>query len=177
MFFAGWEPIGRIPATACAAYFGLLLILRLTGKRTLAQLNAFDLVVTVALGSILSSTILDDTTPVAEGLAALAALALLQCAVAWISTRSRRAAALIKSEPRLVFHRGRFLEEALRRERLGQEDVLQVLRGQGTTSLETVTAVVLESNGKFSVLRGKEGGPMGSLANVAGPSGSMGSRA
>lgn len=54
MFFSGIEPIGRTLLIGFLAYIGLILVLRVSGKRTLTKMNAFDLVVTVAIGSTLA---------------------------------------------------------------------------------------------------------------------------
>lgn len=58
MFFNAWSDIGRVLVVGGLAYAGLVLLLRLTGKRTLSKMNAFDLVVTVALGSTLATILL-----------------------------------------------------------------------------------------------------------------------
>ena len=67
MFFQGWTGVVRTVIVGVLAYAGLVLVLRISGKRTLAKLNAFDLVVTVALGSILASILLQESVALAEG--------------------------------------------------------------------------------------------------------------
>ena len=79
-------------------------MLRLSGKRTLGKMNAFDLVVTVALGSTLATVILGKAVPLAEGLVALLMLICLQFANAWRSVRSHQFEQFIKSEPTLLVH-------------------------------------------------------------------------
>ena len=88
MFFDDWLGLGRAAVTGATAYVGLIVLLRLTGKRTLSKLNAFDLVVTVALGSILATALLSKAVPLLEGLTGFAVLAVLQLAVTWLSVRS-----------------------------------------------------------------------------------------
>src|SRR5690554_648721 len=87
MWFDSWSDVVRILLLGTAAYVTLIAILRITGKRTLAQLNAFDLVVTVALGSILATILLSKEVSWADGTAALGLLAVLQFIAAWISSR------------------------------------------------------------------------------------------
>ena len=96
------------------AYVALVLLLRISGKRTLTKLNAFDLVVTVALGSTLATVLLSKSVALAEGVLALALLICLQYAITWLSVRSPRFQALVKAEPTLLVHRGRFLDGAMR---------------------------------------------------------------
>ena len=85
MFFDSYHDLVRVAVVGASAYFALVILLRATGKRTLSKMNAFDLVVTVALGSILAATILDDSVSLSEGLLAFVVLCLLQLAVTYVS--------------------------------------------------------------------------------------------
>ena len=87
MWIDSWDAIGRVLLVGAASYGTLVLILRATGKRTLSQLNAFDFVVTVALGSTLATILLSSSVSWLEGLTALILLAGLQFVVAWSSSR------------------------------------------------------------------------------------------
>ena len=168
MLFDGWNDLGRILAVGIAGYAGLVLLLRVTGKRTLAKMNAFDLVVTVSFGSTLATLLLSRDVSLAEGLLAFALLCLLQYAVAFTSVRSPRFRELVKSEPTALVLDGRLLADRLRRERVSRDEVLAAVRAQGIASLSQVAAVVLETDGSFSVVRQADGGA-GTLANVRGP--------
>jgi hypothetical protein len=114
LFFDGWADLGRIAVIGTLAYFGLVALIRVTGKRTLSKMNAFDLIVTVALGSTLATVLLSKDVALLEGLLALALLCGLQYLVAFLSVRSKRFRAVIKSKPRLLFADGEFLQAALR---------------------------------------------------------------
>jgi uncharacterized membrane protein YcaP (DUF421 family) len=151
-WFDGWSGVVRVLAVGTAAYAGLVLLLRISGKRTLGKFNAFDFVVTVALGSTLATILLSRTVPLAEGLAALGLLAGLQYAVAWLSVRSARVRRAVKSEPALLLHDGVFLEDAMRRERVSRDEVESALRAAGVGDAREADAVLLETNGNLSVL-------------------------
>ena len=153
MFFDSWSGLVRVLVVGTLAYSVLILFLRISGKRTLAKLNAFDLVVTVALGSTLSSILVTESVALLEGLLALALLISLQYAIAWLSVRSKRFRGLIKAEPTLLCHRGQLLDDALRAERLTRDEVLAAVRGAGSAGLADVAAVVLETDGSISVIR------------------------
>lgn len=71
------------------AYSAMILCLRLSGKRTLTKLNAFDLVITLALGSTLSTVLLDKSISLGEGIVAFGLLILLQYVLTWSSVRWR----------------------------------------------------------------------------------------
>lgn len=99
LFFQGWEGPLRILVVGVLSYAALVALLRLTGKRTLSKLNAFDLVVTVALGSTLSTANLDRSTPLLDGLIAMGLLVLLQFAVTWTMVRKPTLLRLIRADP------------------------------------------------------------------------------
>jgi uncharacterized membrane protein YcaP (DUF421 family) len=123
-----------------------------TGKRSLAKLNSFDLVVTVALGSTLATILLNKDVSLVEGVSALTLLLVLQFVGSWLSTRSHTVRSLLTAEPSLVFFRGRFLRDAMKRERVTEAHVLTAIRKGGAASTEDVHAVVLETSGDLSCI-------------------------
>lgn len=152
MFFDGWQGVGRTALVGVLAYLALVTLLRVSGKRTLSKMNAFDLVVTVALGSTLASILLSSDVALAEGLTALAVLIGMQFVIAWLSVRSPFVSRLVKSEPALLAYAGRLLPEALRRERVVEAEVRAAVRAEGVADLADVAAVVLETDGSFTVV-------------------------
>ena len=167
--FKGWESIGRALFVGIFAYVGLLLFLRISGKRTLSKMNAFDLVVTVSLGSTLSTILISRQTGLADGLTALALLIALQYSVAWLSIRWPWFRHLIKSEPTLLYHNGNYLHNTLRKERVAEGEVLAAMRASGIAQIEDVMAVVLETDGSFTVIQSKKSGSVTSLGDVRQP--------
>jgi uncharacterized membrane protein YcaP (DUF421 family) len=166
MFFDGWFPILRVVIVGALAYAGLVVVLRMTGKRTLSKMNAFDLIVTVALGSTLATILLSSRVALATGLIAFALLAGLQYVVAWASVRSTAVARMVKAEPRLLFHDGSYLQSAMNAERVTKGEILQAMRNKGVSSVDQVAAVVLETDGTLNVIE-RASGPETSLADVA----------
>ena len=152
MFFDSWHGLMRVIVVGVLAYAGVIAILRFSGKRTLAKMNAFDLVVTVALGSTLATILLSKDVALFEGLLALVVLTLLQFVIAWGSVRWRWLEHLAKSRPRRLLSDGVIDEAALRQERVTREELLAAVRSQGFGGLEAITAVVLETDGSFSVI-------------------------
>ena len=176
MWFDTWSDIGRVLAVGTAAYLSLVLVLRLSGKRTLAKLNAFDLVVTVALGSTLATILLNSSVSWADGVTALALLAGLQLAVAWSGSRVPRFRAVLTAEPTVLVQDGTLLEESLRRQRVTVSEIRQAVRASGQGSLEDVAAVVLETDGTLSVVGADRLGNGSALSDVPGPDRQGGSR-
>ena len=152
MFFDSWFGLLRVLVVGTLAYVALIAMLRVSGKRTLSKLNAFDLIVTIALGSTLATVLLTKDVALVEGLLAFALLIGLQWIVAWFSVRSARWRGLVKSEPRLLALRGELLEGAMREERITADEVRSAVRAQGIAALEEVEAVVLETDGSVTVV-------------------------
>jgi uncharacterized membrane protein YcaP (DUF421 family) len=148
----------RVLVVGTLAYAALILLLRVSGKRTLSKMNAFDLVVTVALGSTLATVLLSKDVALLEGIAAFALLICLQLAITWLSVRSEKFQNLIKAQPRLLLHNGQLLPQALRDERVTREEVAAAARAQGQSSLEALDAVFLETDGTFSIMKRIENG-------------------
>lgn len=152
MWFDSWADILRVLIVGAVSYATLVGALRLSGKRTLSQLNAFDFIVTVALGSTLATILLSSDVAYAEGLTALALLAGLQFVVAWVSARWPGARSAITAKPTALVINGRLQYEELHRNRLSESEVMQAVRGAGSGDISSIAAVVLETNGKLSVI-------------------------
>lgn len=148
-----------VVVAAALFYAYLLALLRITGNRTLANLRAFDVVVTVAIGTLLGSTVLGSDVPLAKGIVAVTTLVLLQVGVAWATARSPRLHQALMSPPRIVLQRGRDPSRSLRGANLAPEDVRVAMRAEGLLDEAEAHAVVLEPTGDLHVLRRPEGGP------------------
>ncbi|MCV9900354.1 DUF421 domain-containing protein [Exiguobacterium sp. N5] len=142
----------RIILTGIGAYISIIFMLRVSGKRTLAKMNAFDFIVTVALGSILATTLTSQQTSLLAGLTAFGTLIVLQYILAKLSKRFSIVNQMIKSEPTLLFYKGDCLREHLQKERILEIEVIQAIRSSGTP-LGQVEAVIIETDGTFSVLK------------------------
>ncbi|UJF30757.1 DUF421 domain-containing protein [Kaistella sp. 97-N-M2] len=157
-FFESWDGILRITVTTILAYIVVIIMLRISGKRTLAKMNAFDFIVTIALGSILSSLILSKDTPLAEGLLAIALLIALQYCFTYISLRSKKFKDLISNDPVLLFYKGHFFKKVLREERVSQQHINKSVREAGFPNLDKIEAIVLEPTGDITVISKNENG-------------------
>jgi uncharacterized membrane protein YcaP (DUF421 family) len=152
MLFQNWSGIVRTILVGTLAYATLVLFLRISGKRTLAKLNAFDLVVTVALGSTLSAILLQESVALAEGAAALALLIVLQFFVTFVSVRWKGFASGVRSEPALLVRDGTYCDGAMKRERVTRDEALSAIRAAGGRGVGEAEAVILESDGTLSVV-------------------------
>lgn len=151
VFFQDWQGLVRTLVVGVLAYGTIVLFLRISGKRTLAKLNAFDLVVTVALGSTLSAILLQESIALAEGALALGLLILMQFLVTFVSVRWPSFAKAVRSEPTLLARNGAFCYDAMKRERVTQDEALSSIRSAGGKDVADVEYLVLESDGTISV--------------------------
>jgi uncharacterized membrane protein YcaP (DUF421 family) len=169
MWFDSWSDLARVVAVGASAYLTVVVVLRASGKRTLAKLNAFDLVVTVALGSTLATILLSSDVSWSEGAVALALLAFLQFAVAWVTSRLPGLRAVVTADPTLLLVDGEPLQEALTAQRVSLDEVRQAVRATGSGDLGSIAAVVLETDGSLSVISAGQAGDHSALEGVRGP--------
>ncbi|MBA8817188.1 uncharacterized membrane protein YcaP (DUF421 family) [Microbacterium halimionae] len=166
MWFESWSDLMRVVLLGTAGYVTLVGVLRLSGKRTLSQLNVFDFVVTVALGSILATLLLSADVSWAQGAVAFMLIAALQFVVAWASTKWPAVRRMITSTPSLLLRDGVILESALRRSRLTESELRQAIRAAGNGDLANIKAVVLETNGTLSVISAQNFGDGSAVKDV-----------
>ena len=167
-WFAGWEPIGRIALVGTLGYVALVLVLRASGKRSLAQMSSFDFVITVAIGATFGSAMTSRSVALAETVFAFGLLISLQHVVTSVQIRVRRAEEVITATPRLLVFDGEMLGAALRRERVTEREVLGAVRTHGYGALSEVAAVVMESNGQLTVMGSDRWGDGSAAETVAG---------
>lgn len=141
----------RVALTTVLTYAYLVGLIRLTGKRTVAQMNSFDWVVNVAVGSLAATAILTPTNTL-EVWVAMAVIILLQLVLTQATFRFRTVSRLIKEEPRLLVKDGRMLPRAMADCRVNEDEVLAGLRQSGLASLDGVGAMIFEADGKLSVI-------------------------
>lgn len=166
MFFDNLDGLLRVATVSLLAYVAMVLVLRTAGKRSLAKLNAFDLVVTVALGSTLATVLLSKDVALAEGILAFIALATLQWLVSRLSISSNRFRKLVRSDPRLLFENGEYRWQAMAKERVTAAEIDSAVRNAGHGRLEAIAAVVLETDGSLSVIAGGRDDTLTALDSV-----------
>ncbi|WP_375268032.1 DUF421 domain-containing protein [Phenylobacterium sp.] len=151
-FFTGWQPIVRVLVIGTAAYVALVAVLRVSGKRTLSKLNAFDLVVTVAIGSTFASILTSKDLALAEGVTALALLTGLQFVVTFLSVRIKAVDRLVKAEPTLLLRDGEPLPGVMKRQRVTEDELRVAVRNSGGRDLQDAVVVILESDGSLNAI-------------------------
>jgi uncharacterized membrane protein YcaP (DUF421 family) len=160
--------LARVILLGASAYLALITILRISGKRTLAKMNAFDLVVTIALGSTLATILLTKDVALAEGVIGFTVLVLLQFVIAFLAIRYRWVEQLVKSRARILLQDGAIDHRALRKERVTESEIHCAVRSAGLGDLSKVAAVVLETDGSLSVVAVADAGDRSALRSIKG---------
>ena len=168
MIFDGWESIGRIVVLASGAYVLLVAALRVSGSQALAKMSAYDLVITIALGSIVATVPLGMGVTLADGLAVIATYLGLQALMRKSLKRSTRLRDAIKNPPRLVVWDGALLPEEMQAVDVTDAEIRAAIRKSGHPALADVQAVVLENDGQWSVIGRTAGQEFTALRGVHG---------
>ena len=156
MFFDNWYQILQVFISCLLVYVAFIILLRISGKRTLSKWNAFDFIVTIALGSILASVILSKGVVILEGILASFLLIIFQFIITWLSVRVDWIENLVKANPTLLYNENNFLFDEMKKQRVTKGEILAAIRASSIGSLEKVKAVVLETDGSFSVIKKSE---------------------
>ncbi|MGY1681152.1 DUF421 domain-containing protein [Geodermatophilus sp. SYSU D01176] len=144
-------PAGEKVVRTIAVYAALALLLRVAGKRNLAQLNSFDLVVVLLLSTVVQDALIGPDDSVTGGLLAAAVLIATNAVVVRVISRSERAVRLFEGADVPLIRDGRFLDGFLRREGLRRADVEAALRAQGADGAGDVAEAALSPGGTIVV--------------------------
>ncbi|MCZ4407434.1 DUF421 domain-containing protein [Cryomorphaceae bacterium 1068] len=135
-------------------YISVIVIMRINGLRTFAKFTGFDFAITIAIGSIISASLMSTQTKIIQGALAIAALIALQSLIAFLRKRSQTFQAIVSNKPILLMKNSEFLEENMRKGGVTKDDIYGKLREANVLSIKMIKAVVLEPTGDVSVLHG-----------------------
>ena len=147
-----WMAVWMVVLTTVGIYIGLIALTRLAGLRSFSKMSSFDFAITVAIGSIIASTILAKDPPLLQAMAALGALYAVQMTVASLRGSSSVMSKLVNNEPLLLMRGTDILEENLKEAKVTHADLRAKLREANATQLSQVKAVVMEATGDIAVL-------------------------
>jgi uncharacterized membrane protein YcaP (DUF421 family) len=148
-----------VVVSAVGIYVSLMILTRIAGLRSFAKLSSFDFAITVAIGSLVASTLLTPDPPLLQAVVGLASLYGIQMLVAFLRQRSAAARSTMDNAPLLLMDGSRILRDNLRSAGLTRDDLRSKLREANVLRMEEIRAVVMESTGDVSVLHGDPDGP------------------
>lgn len=148
-----WELVLR----ATLVYAALLLLIRISGRRTVGQFTPFDLLVVMLLSESVSNALSGGDESVVAGLIGASTLIGLNLVVAVVTARSATVQTILQGEPVLVGKDGHIFRDALRRQHVPESDLRQALR-EADCELESMQCAFLEADGRISILKKPEAG-------------------
>jgi uncharacterized membrane protein YcaP (DUF421 family) len=156
MWFPGPLVLEQLVVRSVVVYLALLLLLRFTGKRQIGQLAPFDLVLLIMLSNAVQNALNGGDTSVVGGLLSATTLVALNSVVAVVTSKSKKAEALIEGHPLVLIHNGKLYDSMMDRAKVTHHELNAALRQAGCACVEDVHYAVLENNGNISVVARKD---------------------
>lgn len=156
IFYNDWESFFRALILTFIAYISMILLLRISGKRTLSKMNAFDFIITIALGSSLASIATSKNLTIADGIAVFGILIFMQFLITWLSVRIKYFKRIITSEPSILLYKGKIIETNIRKERVTIEEIKNAVRSKGISNLDNIDIIILETTGDITIIKDLE---------------------
>ena len=126
-------------------YITVLIALRVMGKGEIAEMNCFDLVITLLIAEVAS-------VPIINGVAAISGLVIMQTLISFLSLKSRKLSSFLSGKPSVLIDKGKIVYKELKKERISIDELLEQLRIQGYFNLKDVQYAILETDGNLSVV-------------------------
>ena len=145
--------------TALGIYFSTILFTRIFGKRSFSKMSSFDFAMTVAVGSIIATTILSKSVSMSVGIVGLFSVYLLQISIS-LARRWEWVQHAVDNEPLLLMDGEIMLEDNMRKARVTEGDLRSKLREANVTRVSEVLAVVFETTGDISVMHRDDDKPL-----------------
>lgn len=158
-------PLAEKLFRSAAVYFFLLIVIRLAGKRQVAQMTPFDLVVLLLISNVVQNAVIGNDNSLGGGLIGVMFILLLNAGVAWVVFRSKSVSRIVEGEPSLLVHNGVIMKARMDREKVTVHDLQEAMREHGLVDIGHVRYAVLEPDGKISILvRQEHPAPMPPIA-------------
>jgi uncharacterized membrane protein YcaP (DUF421 family) len=145
---------------AVIVYLLLLLIFRIAGKRTLAQITTFDLVLTLIISEAVQQALVDSDNSMTNAFLLVIALVGFDILISLVKERSPWLDRLIEGTPLVLIEKGKLHPKYMQRERIAENDILHSARARfGTRTLDEIRYAVLEEDGEITIVLKKKGEP------------------
>lgn len=137
---------------ALVLFGAVYLLLRIVGRRELAQMAPIDFILLIVLGDAIQQGLTQDDYSVTGALIVIFTIAVIQVLLGYVTFRSRRLRTVMEGEPIVLIEDGRLIEQNLRRSRIAAEELAEEARLSQVASLKDVAWAVLETSGKISII-------------------------
>jgi uncharacterized membrane protein YcaP (DUF421 family) len=159
LFETSWNSVSLITLSALGIYLAVILLTRICGKRSFSKMSSFDFAMTVAVGSIIATTILSSSVKLIDGVVGLTSVYLLQIAIAF-ARRNNYVKMVVDNSPLLLMDGEKIIDANLRKARVSEGDLRSKLREANVTQLHQIKAVIFETTGDISVLHKDDEEPL-----------------
>jgi len=143
---------------ASVMFFALFLLVRIMGKRELAQMTSFELIVLVVFGDLVQQGVTHNDFSLTGAILAISTMGFWALVLSWLTFSSRKLESVLDGEPRVIVCDGQIVKENLRRDRLTHAEILSEMRLAGIGKLSDVAWAILEPRGKMSFIQRSDGG-------------------
>ncbi len=133
-------------------YIALLISLRVMGKGEIAEMNSFDLVITLLLAEVASIPMENNNVPLLYGIASITGLVLMQTLISYLALKSRKISRFFSGQPSILINKGQIDYKALKKERISIDEIFEQLRVQGYFNIKDVQYAILETDGNLSIV-------------------------
>lgn len=133
-------------------YIAVLISLRVMGKGEIAEMNAFDLVITLLLAEVCAIPMQDNSIPMIYGISSITALVFVEILISYISLKSRTISKILSGSPAILINKNQLNYKQLKKERISIEELLEELRSQGYFNIKDVQYAILETDGDLSII-------------------------
>lgn len=137
---------------ALVLFGGVYILLRVVGRRELAQMAPIDFILLIVLGDAIQQGLTQDDYSVTGAFLVIFTIAVIQVALGWITFRSKSVRTVLEGEPVVLVEDGRLIEKNLKRARIAAEELAEEARLSQVISLGDIAWAVLETSGKISII-------------------------
>ncbi|MCU9809124.1 DUF421 domain-containing protein [Paraclostridium sp. AKS46] len=133
-------------------YMAVLISLRIMGKGEIAEMNSFDLVITLLIAEVAAIPMQNNEIPIIYGIASITGLVFMQIIISFLTLKFKSIRFLLNGNPAILIDKGRLNYKALKEERVSMDELLEQLRIQGYFNLKDVYYAILETDGNLSIV-------------------------
>lgn len=138
---------------AAAIYVALLIVFRISGRRTLSEITTFDLILLLIVGEATQQALLGQDYSFTNAVLVIMTLVFIDIVISFVKSRSQKVQKVLEGVPTIIVENGRSLRERMRRARVNEDDVMEAARRlQGIERLDQIRYAVLEVNGGITVI-------------------------
>jgi uncharacterized membrane protein YcaP (DUF421 family) len=138
---------------AIAAYFVLLFLLRITGRRTGKRMATFEILLIFLLGGQMTQTVIGEDRSFTNALTGVSTIALCHAFVSWLKIKSPLAARIIDGTPLIIYQNGKWESDCMNMVRVQKLDVHQHAREEGIENEDEIKLITVERNGAISIVK------------------------